>query len=150
MRMKTFLAAGLLFAAAPAAAAPFAILHMDADALQLVDLDTIRKTGSTARYESILMMREGPQIAEGVLDRMIHRKEADCAGQRARITQLAIAVKGGKPVPPPWAFEDAGWTEVEAEELRLVCTGQVGALQVIPALDVARVILDRNPASRGR
>lgn len=138
------LAAVLALVAAPAAAAPFAILHLNEDAIEVLDLGSLERAGERANYQKITVHRAGPPGVEVRLDRTILSMEADCAGRRTRVQARAVASSGSQP-----RLQSAGagpWAAAEPDELRLACTGQLGGLQAIPSLDVARAILNSGSA----
>jgi len=122
-------------------AAPFAALYLDGEGFQLADLAEIHKSQSLVQYKTVTVTRLAPLVADGPLEQMIHRKEADCDGARVRIVEMALQVKGKEPEVPPWSVGVNDWTEIDEAELRLVCSGDTKGRQIFRTVGAARAAM---------
>lgn len=131
----------LLVAAAsmPAAAAPFAVTLLTPETIQMVDLGSVRRSGETVAYRTVMMTQPSPDLAEGRLGHLLETREARCAAGEGRRLTMGAVMSDGEDMS--MAVPDDPWAPVDPAELKVVCAPAPEPASVLPSLEAARAAL---------
>lgn len=132
--------------AAPACAAPYAVLYAESDNVAAVDLASVDATGPFVRYVVVTLQRAPTELPDLELpDELHHGKETDCSGGRSRLVRMAIRASDGALQAPPWAKVQPEWTGIDPAEQRLICA-KIPAAKRLASLNDLRATLALGPA----
>lgn len=126
----------LLGTASACSAAPFAIVLKDSQSIQLVDLSTVKRAGTTTAYDLLMIVPKYPDVASGRMSHLWERHEARCSTGEVRRVAMGLSIVGA-PKQPRMAIEDDPWFRPPTNEVRAICDRDFKPVTV-SSLDEAR------------